>query len=280
MRRSRRPAARLAALPLALLLAAVADQRGAPDLVDEGNASYRSGDFAAAATSYQQAALAEPAQAVVHLNLGDALYRQKLFNEALEAYTQALQVDDHGHEAAIKYNMGNVKYNQALESVQTFQDALAHLEAAISYYRSSLDLDPAREEARYNLELAFLLMERVNQQRVEAQANPRERNQQTSPNRGQPYSERGTGEDRGGTAAGSEDSQQQAEGRPGEEAAGDEASGREGPQAAEGKPQEAMTEGEAERSLDLLLREAREAESARERARRGRLGAALVEKIW
>ena len=89
--------------------------------------------------------------------------------------------------ARCNINLGVMKYRQALDALQTFQDAMSYTQAAIRHWRESLELKPGQEDARYNLELAYRLVNEIEAQRVQAQRNAETRNQKTSDNRGQPF---------------------------------------------------------------------------------------------
>ena len=88
---------------------------------------------------------------------GNALYRAGRFEAAAERYAAAAAILPDAAE--IPFNLGNVKYSQALGALQTFQDAATPLRAAIAHYRASLALDDRQPDVRYNLELADRLIE-------------------------------------------------------------------------------------------------------------------------
>ena len=46
----------------------------------------------------------------------------------------------------MKYNLGNVEYQQALQNLQRPQEAMPHLRSAMTYYRDSLEVDPQQQE--------------------------------------------------------------------------------------------------------------------------------------
>ncbi|WP_215398480.1 VWA domain-containing protein [Rheinheimera oceanensis] len=58
----------------------------------QGNAAYRSGDYAAAEQAFRQAAEQTPGTDALH-NLGNSLAQQQRYKEALAAYQQALQLN-------------------------------------------------------------------------------------------------------------------------------------------------------------------------------------------
>ena len=121
------------------------------EAVQHGNALYQRGAYAEAAQQYAIAGQALPAAAEIYFNQGNAAYKQQDYRKALEHYTQALQTSDRQLEGKVKYNLGNVEYQQALQNLQRPKEALPHLRAAMTYYRDSLDVDPQPPEARRKL---------------------------------------------------------------------------------------------------------------------------------
>ena len=98
----------------------------------------------------------------------------------------------------VKYNLGVVKYRQAL-------DAHADLPGRADrspFGHRVLPRQPAAgsqicDDARYNLELAYQLLQRIDEQRVQGQRNAETRNQKTSENRGQSFPDRAQDEQSG-----------------------------------------------------------------------------------
>jgi hypothetical protein len=88
-----------------------------------------------------------------------------------------------------KYNIGVIKYREALAATQQHEDALALTQAAIGYFRDSLRLDGEREDARYNLELAYRLHDRLEQELLHAQRNAETPGKKASLRRGQALSD-------------------------------------------------------------------------------------------
>jgi len=140
--------------------------------VQQGNAFYQSGKYPEAAEQYGSASQILPEAAEIHFNQGNAAYKQQDYGKAREHYTQALQTTDRTLEGKVKYNLGNVEYQQALQNLQQPQGAMPHLRSAMTYYRDSLDVAPQQQEARYNLELSHLLLHKLQQE--QQQQNPQQ----------------------------------------------------------------------------------------------------------
>ena len=182
-RRPRRWAGLLALLPIL-----GADQ--AEVAVREGNALFRSGQYEAALRQYETAAEQLPDSSVIEFNRGNALFKVRDQEQALDRYLAALATDDSALAARAKYNIGVIKYRQALAAAQRYEDALTLTRAAIGYFRDSLRLDGGYPDARYNLELAYRFHHRLEQELLHAQRNAETPAEKTSLRRGQAFSDK------------------------------------------------------------------------------------------
>ena len=157
---------------LVLIVAAPAGAVSPGEAVRQGNALYEAGSFGAAARQYEAAEQVLPDAPAVHFNLGNALFKQQRLDAAVEHYARALTTAARGAtglEGRLKYNLGNVAYQRALRALPDARQAVPHLQSAMTYYRDSLEVDPQRQDARYNLELAHTLLRQL--QRPQAQSS-------------------------------------------------------------------------------------------------------------
>jgi len=157
-----RSAGRLPGLLIPLALMAASQALGDPaDPVARGNRSYAEGDFGGAAASYQEALREDPRQPVARFNLADARFRSGDLDAAETGYRQladaegGIEADYPGLPAAAYYNLGNVHL------------ARQQPQEALEAYIQSLLRDPGREDAKFNLELARLMLEQQQQQEQE-----------------------------------------------------------------------------------------------------------------
>lgn len=130
------------ALLAALFVATDAQAQKFPErrLVRKGNRSYERLDYNKAAERYQQAIGVCDSCYEATFNLGDALYKQKEYDEAGKIFT-ALATDSTRSEldrAQAYYNLGNTLFQQ-----KKYQEAL-------SAFKKSLRLNPADLETKYN----------------------------------------------------------------------------------------------------------------------------------
>ena len=275
------PLVRRSALAIVLLglLTGLGGGDAAHDAVDQGNALYRAGQYQAAAEHYARAAAALPEAAEVRFNQGDAAFKQYHYDQAAEYYTAALVTEDARLASQVQYNLANVRYQQALQAMQTFQDALSLVQAAIAFYRDSLELDPGRVDARYNLELAYRLLHAIESQAVQAQRNAETRDQETSDNQGQPFQEHAEEEATTPDEA-RPDEQQQAQGRQARQAPPDNAATRGANQLREASAPQDITPEEAEALLEVFRERSQAAQSLRLDARRARLRDSGLDRYW
>ena len=252
-------------------------------LVEFGNDLYLKGDLQNAATAYEKAAEHAPESAEIQFNRGNIFFRQFLFEDALEYYNYASQTPDQVFASKVKYNLGNVKYRQAITSMLSFQDAATPLQAAMGYYRESLAANPNNADARYNLELAQKLTLALRQQNVVGQNNPELRNQQTSDNAGQ-FSERAQStsqtdlqqdlhQDQTGEQTPSQGSQ-------GKKAAADKASTQNNTQLQQQGDTQEMTAEEAAQVVEMMRERAQSGERQRLQSRLNQMRDSEVEKYW
>jgi hypothetical protein len=155
--------------------------------VERGNAAYLQGDLVSAESHYREALGYEPLppeavqarNSVVYNNLGNAFYRQALWQDAQNTYEQALTTADRQQQAIHHYNLGNVFMQRVRMEAQSLQqlnqpqaapddvstEQLAQWsEAAIANYQDALRRNPDDEDTKYNLELALQQNAQQNQQ--------------------------------------------------------------------------------------------------------------------
>jgi len=135
--------------------------------IAEGNKHYAENKFDEANDKYRDAEVANPESPVVHFNIGDALYKKRKYEEALQAYQKTLQKsDDPQLQAQAYYNSGNTYFrlNKWQESLQSYQEALK--------------LNPNDQDAKYNLEYVRAKIKENAQKQPQDQQQQKQQNQQ------------------------------------------------------------------------------------------------------
>lgn len=266
---------------IVLLLPGCWQEDAAVDAVQEGNRLYGEGNYAAALERYRAADRYRPGDDVIQFDQGNAIAKSFDFEAAVEHYTVAAKTDDPLLASQVQYNLGVVKYRQAFDALQTFQDAMSYTQAAIRHWRESLELRPGQEQARYNLELAYRLIDEIEAQNVQAQRNAETRNQKTSDNRGQPFEDE---EERASNDLSDRDAETTAsnnmeagQGQSGSQAA---APTQQMGQMQEAGEQDDLTAAAAEELLELMRARALAAQNQRQAEQQVRIRAGRQDKYW
>lgn len=137
-------------------------------LVRKGNAAMEKGKFNDADVFYRKALEKNPGSIPARYNLGNALYKERNYQEAASTWSGLTTRSDLGTEKQtdILYNTGN-----AMLQSKNYQ-------AAIEAYKQALKLNPADEDARYNLSYALLKARQQQQQQKQNQQQDQKQNQQ------------------------------------------------------------------------------------------------------
>ena len=138
-------------LVLALLAVdAAAQQYPERRQVRKGNRAYEKGNYQDAAGRYMRALGADPSSFEAQYNLGNALHRQEMYDQAAQVQQQAAAdslaapVD----RAQAFYNLGNTQFRQ-----QKYAEALES-------YKNSLRLNPDDPQAKFNYAYTKKLLDR------------------------------------------------------------------------------------------------------------------------
>ena len=141
--------------------------------VRRGNKQYNDSNYTEAEVNYRRGLEKNNQSFEGHFNLGDALFRQEKYPEALEQYAEAeklLKADESKRKeqldsrlAATYHNMGNALYAQQ------------QYDKAVGAYQQSLRLNPKDHDTRYNLVKA---MQQLQQQQNQNQDQQQEQQQQ------------------------------------------------------------------------------------------------------
>ena len=111
--------------------------------IREGNDLFDKQDFEKAEVEYRKALDTEVKSYEGAFNLGDALYKQKKFDEALQQFQSLAQNEkDKEKLGELYHNIGNTLL------------AMEKTDESIEAYKNSLRNRPASEQTKYNLEFA------------------------------------------------------------------------------------------------------------------------------
>ncbi len=114
-------------------------------LIKQGNEAYEKKEYDNAINNYKKATEKSPASTIAPFNLGNALYRNKKSDEAVQAYDNALSNSQSKEDRSKAfYNKGVVLQNNK------------KIPECIDAYKNALKLNPGDEDARQNLQKALL----------------------------------------------------------------------------------------------------------------------------
>ena len=114
------------------------------ELIKKGNEAYDKKEYENAVTNYKQATEKNPVNATAQYNLGNALYKNKKTDEAVQAYDEALS------KAVSKEDKSKSYYNKGVVLQNNKK-----LPECIEAYKNALKLNPQDEDARQNLQKAL-----------------------------------------------------------------------------------------------------------------------------
>lgn len=144
--------------------------------VRDGNKKFESENFTESEISYRKAAETQPDYYEARFNLGDALYKQKKFEEAAKTFTEiADQAPNSESKARSYHNLGNslLQMNKLEESIEAYKQSLRH--------------NPNDLETKYNLAFAQDKLKQQQQQQQQNQDNKQnqDKNQNQQQNKDQ-----------------------------------------------------------------------------------------------
>jgi len=134
----------------------------AATLCRAANRLFGEGRFPEAFQRYARALELDPGNPILQFNSGDALYRQRQFDQAREQFSKAGSASDLTLAARCHFNIGNSHLQEG------------DLDAAIEEYKNALRCDPDDPLAKRNLEIA----QKMKQQRPQQQNQPQGKQQQ------------------------------------------------------------------------------------------------------
>ena len=149
------------------LLATACSPSAAEKYNKKGNESFTKEAYEEALAAYQTAQIEEPERAEPYYNAANALYRQGVYDAALEQLQMALSFASEASLAQNSFfNLGNSSYNA--------QD----LDTAVAAYTESLLINPDDQDAKYNLELALQQQQQQEQEQEQEQQEEEQEQEQ------------------------------------------------------------------------------------------------------
>jgi len=145
--------------------------------VKQGNGLFVAKKYEAALKKYHDAELYKPESDVLAFNSGNVFYKTKNYDKALQSFQKSLNSDNRDTVQKSHYNMGNVYFRTDNPEGED------KLQLAIREYISALEIDPQDVEAKYNLELArVMLKEKLKKKQDKEKNKLPDKNQKQNPN--------------------------------------------------------------------------------------------------
>jgi Ca-activated chloride channel family protein len=151
---------------LLISISAISYSQADRKLVRQGNREYAREKFPDSEISYRKAKDKNKESADAVFNTGDALYKQKKFEDAGKQFIENHDMnDDKKKKSASLYNLGNslLMANKVQESIEA--------------YKGSLKLDPDSKETKYNLAYAQDLLKQQQEQKQQQNNNQNKKDQ-------------------------------------------------------------------------------------------------------
>jgi Ca-activated chloride channel homolog len=278
--RQSRPRAFPGGLLLLLCCPALVSAESPATAVQRGNVLYEAEQYDAAAQQYTSALQAIPEAAEILFNLGNVFYKQQGYITAQEYYLRALRTRDLALASRVKFNLGNVYYQLALQARRSKDDAVTPLRTAIAFFRDSLEIESQYQEARYNLELAYALLRKLQPSGERSEYETENGGDETTHNQGQSQQHQGqeqSSQQQEAKQGTSEASQEQ----PAESAHPQQAAfNKTASEVAASTEQQELSREEAEQLLNAIGRRTQEIDDQRRQWRRARVGQGRVTKDW
>lgn len=134
--------------------------QGERKFVRKGNKQYEKNDFTVAEVNYLRALDKDSTSYEAIFNLGDALYKQEKYEDALARFGKLAQSPvPSPYLPSVMYNMGNTHFETK------------KYEEAVEAYKMSLRLNPQDTTAKFNLAYAQLMLKKDQQQQQDNKDN-------------------------------------------------------------------------------------------------------------
>ncbi|HRS53586.1 MAG TPA: tetratricopeptide repeat protein [Bacteroidales bacterium] len=149
-------------------------------LIRKGNNEYNKGKFQEAEKLYRKANTKDTSNIKALFNLGDALYKQKQYEQAANIFNNLTRQElDKNMMANVYHNIGNSLLSSAIyNDTLDFQTKQNKIKQSIEAYKKALKLKPDDNETRYNYIYASKLIKKIENQKQQKQENNKDKKQE------------------------------------------------------------------------------------------------------
>jgi Ca-activated chloride channel homolog len=161
-----------------VLLTAIVSAQTAHKHLRSGDKNYEKQNYAKAEEEYRKAQTKDNSPNS-NYNLGNAVYQQERYEEAIKHYQSSAQnAKSDAAKAKALYNMANAHLNAYQKpSAKEGEDKSKHLQGAIDGYKEALRLSPKDMDAKHNLTMALQEMKKQQQKQQNKNQDKQQQNQ-------------------------------------------------------------------------------------------------------
>ncbi|MFC1586283.1 tetratricopeptide repeat protein [Fibrobacterota bacterium] len=153
-----------------------------PSIVKEGEKAYVKEDYDLALQKFLEARLDRPQSQELAMNIGNAQYKKKKYDQAIEGYKESLIGENTGVAASAYYNMGNAYFRKGEFAVQQGdQQGIQHYRSAMANYKKSLEINPDNPDAKRNIEVVQARIKELLEKQEQQQQQDGQQQQQPPP---------------------------------------------------------------------------------------------------
>ena len=138
-----------------------ADEPEAREAVRQGNELFGQQKYKEAYEKYHAAAADLTDVPEILFNQAATFYKRGDYDRAIDLYEDARATQRADLDKRITFNLGNCHHQQAIKLRSDLPKAIGRLRQAARHYRDCLQVDPEFDNARYNLQLAKLLLKHL-----------------------------------------------------------------------------------------------------------------------
>lgn len=150
-------------------------------LLRRGNKDYDKQQFTEAEEKYRKS-LEQDGSVKSKYNLGNAVYQQEKYKEAIKHYEEtATSATDKSTKAKAYHNLGNAYINQAQQQpTDPKENPDEYLKKAVNAYKESLRNNPKDLDTKHNLSMAIKQLREMQQQQKQEQKGDSDKQQENS----------------------------------------------------------------------------------------------------
>lgn len=144
----------------------------------KGNKALAAGQYKEAISAYQAASEEDPTSAEIQYNLANALYRTGNFSDSINTYEQAAALTQNTKlQSTAWYNMGNclIKLSEQIPP-ENPEISSRFVQQAQQLYKQALLSQPDFSDAKYNLNITGLLLDRLKKEIQKKNKNKQKQN--------------------------------------------------------------------------------------------------------